>query len=134
MKKWITYIVATVMVVLVVTPSIYAYDDKEDCHKHHHRTEAKQALIEELGLTKEEFNKYRQEGHTLREIIIKGGKTPEEVKQSLKNKHEESLQKKVDEEWMTEKKKQAILQKFDKNFERHLDHKRKDKSSYKKEN
>ncbi|KGP92344.1 hypothetical protein N780_00430 [Pontibacillus chungwhensis BH030062] len=130
MKKWIVYIVATVMMGFAVIPPTYAHEYKEDCHQHHHKTEAKQALIDELGLTEEEFNKYQEEGHTLREVIIKAGKTPEEIKQSLKKKHEESLQKKVDEEWMTEKKKQAILQKFDENFEKHLDHKR---TSYKKE-
>ncbi|GGD29480.1 hypothetical protein [Pontibacillus salipaludis] len=129
MRKWIIYVIAALMTVLVVTPSVYAHDYKEGCHKNHHRTEAKQALVDELGLTKKEFNTYREEGNTLRQIILKAGKTPEEVKKSLKKKHEESLQKKVDEDWMTEKKKQAILEKFDEHFEKHLDHKHREKSS-----
>lgn len=96
----------------------------ESAPKHRHQkwkaAHMMKSIVKELDLTKEEVQEFYAKGSTLKEVITAKGRQPDEVKQAILSNKEERMNAKVKEDWMTEKKKEAILEHCSSWFDEHL--------------
>ncbi|KGP71456.1 hypothetical protein [Pontibacillus yanchengensis] len=127
LKLWVGTLIA-ILALNLINVNVFAEKDNIPVNKdgecEHHRGHHNwmfNDLSQIINTSKDDLRSYQEQGLTLRQVIEKAGQKPEEVKKQLLKEAKVKLDQKVEEGWMTEKKRDYILEMMSKEFEKKLD-------------
>ncbi|MYL34808.1 hypothetical protein GLW08_02505 [Pontibacillus yanchengensis] len=127
LKLWVGTLIA-MFALNLINVNAFAEEDYSPVNNNgeceHHRGHHKwmlNDLSKIINTSKDDLRSYQEKGLTLRQVIEKAGQRPEEVKKQLLKEAKVKLDQNVEEGWMTEKKRDWILEKMSEEFENQLD-------------